>query len=27
VFLYLVLESFVSNSVGLDLIGERAITY
>jgi hypothetical protein len=27
VFLYLVMENFVSNTVGLDLVGQRAITY
>lgn len=27
VFLYLVLENFVSNAVGLDLIGQQAINY
>lgn len=27
VFLYLVIENFVSNTVGLDLIGQGAITY
>lgn len=27
VFLYLILENFVSNTVGLDLIGQRAVDY